>query len=315
MTLEQLKIFVKVVQAGSFTRAAELLEMQKSYVSRVVASLEAELAVKLIERTTRALSVTEVGKEIYERALGITTAVEETSQAALNVQGEPRGSLRLTCGVEFGQLAVGHWVDEYLSRYPDVAVDADYTSRVVDIVHEGFDLAIRIGKLEESRLVARKLGELDYGVFAAPAYLERAGAPMTLDDLRSHSLIMFSSGAHRKGWSFSRAGSPGDLVRFEANARLFVNNAFAVRDAVLHGLGISVLPLLIARDGMAAGQLVPLLPEWHVSTAPVFAVYPSSRYLSPKVRAFVDIARERLPAACAAARRAAEAVARQHAGA
>ncbi len=315
MTLEQLKIFVKVVQSGSFTRAAELLETQKSYVSRVVASLEAELGVKLIERTTRALSVTEVGKEIYERALGIMTAVEETSQAALNVHGEPRGSLRLTCGVEFGQLAVGHWVDEYLSTYPDVSVDADYTSRVVDIVHEGFDLAIRIGKLEESRLVARKLGELDYGVFAAPAYIEKAGAPRTLDELRDHSLIMFSSGAHRKGWSFSPAASPGDVVRFEAAARLLVNNAFAVRNAVVQGLGISVLPLLIAHEGLAAGRLVPVLPDWHVSTAPVFAVYPSSRYLSPKVRAFVDIARARFPEACEAARRAAESVRRQQAGA
>lgn len=304
MTLEQLKIFVKVVQAGSFTRAAELLDTQKSYVSRVVASLEAELGVKLIERTTRSLSVTEVGKEIFERAVSIVGAVEETSQVALSVHGEPRGRLRLTCGVEFGQLAVGHWIEAYLSTYPDVSVDADYTSRVVDIVHEGFDLAIRIGKLEESRLVARRLGDLDYGLFAAPAYLQQAGVPRALDDLHQRSLIMFSGGSHRKGWSLSPAASPGDVVRFEASARLLVNNAFAVRDAVLKGLGIAALPLLVARHWITTGALVPVLPDWQVANAPVFAVYPSSRYLSPKVRAFIDIARERFPQECAAAREA-----------
>jgi LysR family transcriptional regulator, regulator for bpeEF and oprC len=295
MTLEQLKILVHVIQAGSFTRAAELLGTQKSYVSRVVAQLEAELGAKLLERTTRAVSVTETGREVFERAVGILSAVEDTTRLVQNIQGEPRGVLRLTCGVEFGMLAVGRWIDEYLDAHPMVTAEVEYTSRVLDLVHEGFDLAIRVGRIEESRLVARLLGQLEYALFACPRYLERQGLPSTPQQLREHSLVMFSGGTQRRGWTLIPGGVERDAVKVEGPARLRVNNSFAVRDALLHSLGIGQLPLLIAMEGIAADRLVPVLPEWRPPAVPVSAVYPSNRYLSPKVRAFIDMAVTRFP--------------------
>ena len=296
MTLEQLRVLVKVVQAGSFTQAAALLGTQKSYASRVVAQLEAELGTQLLERTTRRLSVTEIGREVFERALGILGAVDDTARLVQNAQGEPRGLLRLTCGVEFGMLAVGRWVEAYLAAHPKSSADVEYTSRVLDIVHEGFDLAVRVGTVQESRLVARPLGRLDYALFACPRYLARQGTPTAPDQLQEHSLVMFSGGGPRRGWQLiPEGGAERDALKVEGPARLRMNNAFGVRDALLSSLGIGQLPLLIAAESVAAGRLVPVLPAWRPPSVPVHAVYPSSRYLSPKVRAFIDLALERFP--------------------
>lgn len=287
MELPSLRAFVKVVQLGSFTRAAEALGSQKAHVSRVVSALERELGLRLLERSTRALSLTEAGREMYERAQAILAAVEDAERMAQQVQGDPRGTLRLTCGVEFGQLAVSAWIDEYLVRHPQVRVEAEYTARVVDLVHEGFDLAIRVGSLPDSSLAARSLGRLEYVLVAAPSYLRQHGAPRSPDALRSHELLIFSAGASAAGWRFSRGG---DEVRVAGTARLRVNNSFAVRDAALRGLGIAALPRWLAAEGIGEGRLVPLLPRWSLPSVPVHAVFASARYLTPKVRAFIDLA-------------------------
>ena len=287
MELPSLRAFVKVVQLGSFTRAAEALGSQKAHVSRVVSALERELGLRLLERSTRALSLTEAGREMYERAQAILAAVEDAERMAQQVQGDPRGTLRLTCGVEFGQLAVSAWIDEYLVRHPQVRVEAEYTARVVDLVHEGFDLAIRVGSLPDSSLAARSVGRLEYVLVAAPSYLRQHGAPRSPDALRSHELLIFSAGASAAGWRFSRGG---DEVRVAGTARLRVNNSFAVRDAALRGLGIAALPRWLAAEGIGEGRLVPLLPRWSLPSVPVHAVFASARYLTPKVRAFIDLA-------------------------
>ncbi|MGE0315993.1 MAG: LysR family transcriptional regulator [Lautropia sp.] len=303
MTLDQLRILVKVVQSGSFTRAAERLDTQKSYVSRVISQLERELGAKLIERTTRKLSVTEMGREVFERAVGILAAVDDTTRFVAHAHAEPRGELRLTCGVEFGMLAVGRWIDAFIERYPQVTVEAEYTSRVLDVVHEGFDLAIRIGPLQPSRLVARSLGRLEYGLFACPRYLERRGVPETPAQLREHDLIMFTGGAMRRGWDLRFAqGGESKTVRIEGPARLRVNNALAIRDALMHGLGIGLVPLLIAEDALRTGRLRPVLADWAHESIQVSALFPSSRYLAPKVRAFVDLAAALFPLQGEAAR-------------
>lgn len=301
MNLDHLQLFAKVVQSGSFTGAADALQTQKSYVSRVIAQLEAELGVKLLERTTRSIALTEVGREVYERAVGILGAVDDTRRVAQQARGEPRGQLRLTCGVEFGLLAVGGWIDEYLARHSEVSIEAEYTSRVLDLVHEGFDLAIRVGEVQESRLVARRLGQLEYGLFATPDYLQRHGLPAEPAELREHALIMFSPGGRRTAWELSLAPAR-DVQRITGQARLRVNNSFAVRDAVLRGLGIGQLPLLVAAQPGIGEKLMRVLPDWCGEPVPVHAVYPSNRYLSPKVRAFIDLALERLPQAADAAR-------------
>jgi DNA-binding transcriptional LysR family regulator len=277
-----------VVQTGSFTRAAEAMGTQKAHLSRVISKLERRLGVRLVERTTRSLSLTEIGREIFERAQGILEAADDAERVAQRMRAEPAGVLRLTCGVEFGMVAVSGWVAGYLRRHPRVTVEADFTGRLVDIVHEGFDLAIRVGELTESRLAARRLGELRYGLYASPAYLARRGVPSSPDALSRHELLIFRAGSHR-GWRLARGD---EVVRVGAGARLSVNNSFAVRDAAIAGLGIAQLPLVIAGDSVSAGALTRVLTDWQPSPVPVHALYPSARYLTPKVRAFIDHALE-----------------------
>jgi DNA-binding transcriptional LysR family regulator len=212
MEISALQAFVKVVQTGSFTRAAEALNTQKAYLSRVITQLEKELGVRLLERTTRALSLTEIGREFFERAVGILASVEDAQRTVQKAQGEPRGVLRLTCGVEYGMIAVSGWITTYLERYPQVRVDADFTGRLVDIVHEGFDLAIRVGPLADSALTARKLGELQYGLFAAPSYLARRAAPNLPSDLATHDVLVFAGGSHQATWILSHDGQQERIV-------------------------------------------------------------------------------------------------------
>ncbi len=287
-----MRAFVKVVQARSYTRAAEELRTQKGHLSRTISQLERELGVKLLERTTRTLSLTEVGREIFERAVAILDAVEDTERLAQQVHGEPRGVLRITCGTEFGMLAVSGWINGYLHRYPDVRVDADFTSRVIDVVHEGFDLAIRLGPLPESRLAARQLGKLSYGLYAAPEYLERHGVPGDAAALANHALLLFSTGSHRAGWRLQRKDRK---LRIDSPARLRMNNIFAVRSAAVAGLGIAQLPDMVAADAANAGNLVAILGDWQSEAVPVHAVFASNRYLTPKVRRFIDHAIANFP--------------------
>ncbi len=287
MELSHLDTFVKVVQTGSFTRAAEQLQGQKAHVSRVITQLEAELGARLLERTTRSLSLTEVGREFFERAVGILSATDEARRAVQQAQGEPRGTLRLSSGVEFGLLWVNGWVRDYLQRHPAVHVDLEMTGRVVDIVHEGFDLAVRVGALADSSLNARKLGDLHYGLFAAPAYLKRRAAPVQPEDLAQHDLIRFSGSRTRRIWTLEREGKTHSV---DAPARLNVNNSLAVRDAAIDGLGIAQLPWRLAEPALATGALQSVLADWRLPSAPVHAVFASARYLAPKVRAFIDLA-------------------------
>ncbi len=290
MQLDQLRAFAQVAQQASFTRAADALGVQKSQVSRQVAQLEAALGLKLMERSTRHLSLTEAGRELLARARAILDAVDDTLRMAQQVHGEPQGVLRLTCGVEFGMLAVSGWIARYLERYPKASVEADFTARVVDLVHDGFDLAIRVGPIEPSRLVARPLGEVQYGLFASPDYLRAHPLDAGPEALARRPLLLFLGGGRPRPWTLNHASLPACSLRPGEGARLRVNNVYAVRDAVLAGQGIGQLPLLLARDALAAGQLRRVLPDWSPQPAPIHAVYPSNRFLAPKVRAFIDLA-------------------------
>jgi LysR family transcriptional regulator for bpeEF and oprC len=287
MELGSLQAFVKVVQTGSFTRAADALNTQKAYVSRLVTQLEKELGVRLLERTTRSLSLTEIGREFFERAVGILASVEDAQRTVQKAQGEPRGVLKLTCGVEFGMIAVSGWIGAYLESHPQVRVDADFTGRVVDIVHEGFDLAIRVGPLADSALTARKLGELQYGLFAAPAYLARRGVPVQPNDLETHDILTFAGGSHQATWVLSQDSQQERAV---LQPRMRANNVFAIRDVAVAGHGIAQLPLIVAAPAVHAGQLRPLLNDWSLPSVPIHAVFASARYLTPKVRGFIDLA-------------------------
>jgi DNA-binding transcriptional LysR family regulator len=287
MDLPAIQAFVKVVQTGSFTRAADAMATQKAHVSRVVSQLERELGVRLLERTTRALSLTEVGRDFFERALGILASVDDAQRAVQRSQGEPRGILKLTCGVEFGMIAVSGWINQYLQLHPQVRVDADFTGRVVDIVHEGFDLAIRVGPLLDSTLAARKLGELAYAVYASPEYLRRHGVPMKPEDLIVHDMLLFAGGSQTSTLTLHH---DQQTVQVSLETRLKANNVFAIRDAAVAGLGVAQLPQIVAAAACRDGQLQPLLSHWSLPALPVHAVFASARYLTPKVRSFIDLA-------------------------
>lgn len=285
--LAAITAFAKVVQTGSFTRAAEALRTHKAHLSRVVSQLERELGARLLERTTRSLSLTEVGREFHERSIAILSAVDDARLAVQRSQVEPRGTLRLTCGVEFGMLVVGTWINRYLAKYPQMTVDADITGRVVDLVHEGFDLAVRVGTLPDSTLAARRLGSLTYALYAAPDYLKRHAAPRTPDELAGHDHLVFAATSSRTGWSLQR---DGESHRIALRPRLRATNIFAIREAAASGLGIAVLPRLVGDPLVTEGRLRVVLRGWSTPEVPVNAVFASARYLAPKVRTFIDLA-------------------------
>lgn len=213
--------------------------------------------------------------------------MDEAEQVVQRARGTPSGVLKLTCGVEFGLIAVSGWIATYLDRYPKTRVEADFTGRLVDIVHEGFDLAIRVGPLADSSLVARRLGELRYGLFAAPAYLRRRGQPEDPGGLRRFDVLSFTGGRHISSWTLSC----GDTTqRVALQPRLRSSNVLALRDAAVAGLGIAQLPRLVAEPALQSGALCPVLPAWSPAPVPVHALYASARYLTPKVRAFIDTA-------------------------
>lgn len=295
MDLDHYRALATVVQSGSFTRAAERLRTQKARISRQIKEMETELGVRLLERTTRRLRLTEVGKEIYERSVGILDAVEDTQRIAQAVHGEPHGLLRVTMPLEFGLLAGFDWVRAVLARHPQLTIEVDSSSRVLDMVHEGFDLAIRVGALPDSRLAARRLGELHYGLYASPDYLARHGRPEAPEALRTHHLIAFAPAGRPAPLRLERADVP--QMTLDIAPRLRVDSRYAQRDAVLAGLGIGENLQMIAAPEVAAGRLVRVLAEWTRPPVPVHAVFPSQRYLTPKVRAFVDHARRHFPGA------------------
>lgn len=291
ISIDELTVFAAVVRTGSFTAAARALGTQKAHASRVVSRLEKRLGVRLLQRSTRSLAVTEVGRELYERTVGILSALDETQSMIQRTHAEPRGVLKLTCGVEFGLLVVNRWITSYLERYPLVRVEADFSDRLVDLIHEGFDLAIRIGQLADSSLSARPLGEVTYALYASPAYLRTHPAPEHPNELASHELIVFVA-APPPAWHLAKADERIDIG---AQPRLVVNNHVGARDAAVAGLGIALLPRFQAAPFARDGKLVEVLTGWTRLPAPIHAVFASSRYLTPKVRAFIDLAHDQPP--------------------
>lgn len=284
--LESLQIFRAVIDAGSFTAAGELLDKDKAHISRVVSRLEKRLGVQLLKRSTRRLNITEIGREFYERACGILAALEETEASIAHAHGEPRGLLRVAAGSEFGVMCVNHWIAEYLKRYPQVRVEADFSNRIVDVIHEGIDVAIRVGTLADSELSVRPLGEIRYGLYANPDYIHVQGEPKSPKDLGKHPLIMFSPKG-RAIWPLVKDRQREDIA---GEARCVVNNNLAARDLAADGLGICLLPHFQAAPLVSQGRLMQLMNDWERIPTPVSAVFTSSRYMTPKVRAFVDLA-------------------------
>ncbi|HZI08323.1 MAG TPA: LysR substrate-binding domain-containing protein [Archangium sp.] len=290
MDLNELLVFAKVVQAGSFTVAARGLRMPKSTVSRKVSELEERIGAQLLQRTTRKLRLTDVGQAYYEHCARIVAEAEQAELAVTRMQAAPHGLLRVTAPLTFNFL--GPIVAEFLKCYPEVQLELVCTDRSVDLVEEGFDVAVRAGRLADSSLIARKLGDIARVVVAAPNYLEQRGVPKSPKDLERHDCLVFGAGMEGNVWTL-HSGSRS--VQVSVRARLVVNEPDMLRAVALGGAGVTILPTLLNAADLTAGRLRRILPDWSSSGAPVHAVYPGSRHHSPKVMAFVDFLRERWP--------------------
>ena len=283
MDLNAVLLFTKVVQAGSFTAGARALGLPKSTASRKVAELERDLGAQLLKRTTRKLQLTDVGEEFYARTSRIVSDVQEAELAVSQLQATPRGTLRLTAPVEFG-LSLAALLRRYMDENPHVKVDVVLTDRVVDLVEERFDLALRAGKIPDSSLIVRRLSPAKRVLCASPEYLDRAGTPRRPEDLSKHGCIVFEPGTEGATWSLD---GPKGAVDVPVDARLRVNNYDMARQAALVGLGVAMLPTFQCADDVRTGKLVVVLSEWSSREVPMHAVYASSRHLTPKVRSFL----------------------------
>jgi DNA-binding transcriptional LysR family regulator len=289
MDLNEIIVFAKVVQTGSFTGASRELEMPKSTVSRKVSELEERLGARLLQRTTRKLSLTDVGQTFYRHAARVVAELEEAELAVGRMQEAPRGLLRVTVPLNFGYL--GSIVASFLKGYPEVDVELVCADRIVDLVDEGFDLALRAGPLADSTLIARSLGRLESFAVASPAFLAKNGTPKRPQDLARFDCVVFGAGPDRTTWRLHRGGK---TTAVQVDARLVVNDFDILFEAALAGLGIAVLPIFRCAEALRAKKLRRVLPEWCSAETPLHAVYPSTRHLSPKVKAFVDHLREQM---------------------
>jgi DNA-binding transcriptional LysR family regulator len=288
--LAGIEAFLRVAEAKSFTAAAERLRLSKSLVSRQVAGLEAELGVRLIQRSTRRLTLTEAGERFFQSSQRILAELEEAKQSVSTLQAAPRGRLYVNAPMSFGYLHLAPALPRFLERYPEVEIDIQMNDRFVDLIEEGFDMAVRIGRLADSSLVARRLAPLRRALVASPAYLARHGIPGTPDDLAHHHCLCYSNLTRSEEWRFLR--NDGQPWTVEVKGRLRANNGDALRAAALHGLGIANLPSFLVGGDLQAGTLASLLGDYVPQDAAIFAVYPHSRHLSPKVRAFTDFLAE-----------------------
>jgi len=289
--------FVAVAESGSFSRAAERLRISSSQVSRQVAALEDRLQARLFYRTTRSVTLTEAGRSLLDRCQRLIEEREEALQAVSDLQAEPKGLLRLTCAVAYGEQFVVPLVNDYLTKHPQLSVAIELTNRTLDLVHEGVDLAVRLGRLTDSSLVAARIAPRVMHLCAAPSYLDRMGTPRGLSDLAGHECLIGTSDT----WSLKdgslKDGSlkdGGQEWLFRPQGRWRCNSGTAVLDAALRGFGLCQLPDYYVVEHLRAGRLVSLLPESRPPNTAVWAVYPPQRHMSPKVRLLIEHLKEGL---------------------
>ncbi|MCJ8169720.1 LysR substrate-binding domain-containing protein [Atopomonas sediminilitoris] len=284
---EGLDEFVAVAECGQFSAAAERLGLSTSQVSRQVARLEDRLQSRLFYRSTRRVALTEVGQTFLQHCRRLQDAREEALRAVSDLSDEPKGLLRMTCAVAYGERFIVPLVTEFMTRHPQLKVEIELSNRTLDIVHEGLDLAVRLGRLQDSQLVATRLAPRQLYLCAAPAYLQRHGQPHSLAELSQHNCLIGSSDL----WSFQLEGRSTSL-RVQGNWRC--NSGQAVLDAALRGLGLCQLPDYYVSEHLRSGALVALLTPWQPPSTAVWALYPQQRHLSPKVRQLVDFLKTEL---------------------
>ncbi|HPG22003.1 MAG TPA: LysR family transcriptional regulator [Amaricoccus sp.] len=288
--LTEMEAFVRVVDHGGFTEAARQMGLSKSAVSKHVSALEKRLAVRLLTRTTRRVSPTELGLAYYDRARAVLEDAAEADSMVTAMQATPRGSLRISAPVSFGIGQISRAVARFLEAYPQVEVNMVLDDRFVELLAEGFDLAIRIGVLEDSTLKARKLAETRLLLAASPAYLAERGVPQSIDDLNDHCLLHYSNLSTGNFWRLRGRGGAERQIR--VGGRFTANNGESLRKVAEAGIGVVMLPSFILGDALRAGRLVEVLPDREPVLLGIHALYPQGPFPQPKLRAFVDFLAE-----------------------
>jgi len=287
---EEIQTFIRVVKAGSLSGAAERLDIAKSAVSRRLSDLEARLGVQLLTRTTRRLNLTESGRQYYQRCLTIVSDLEEAEQAVTCGDIELTGSIRIAAPLSFGVSHLSPVLNAFLQLHPDLKLDLDLNDRTLNFMEEDVDLAIRIGQLADSSLIARKLATTQLIVCASPVYLEKNGEPKDPQALEHHIGLSYSY-AESQHWHFINTDKTETAVRM--NYRMRANNGDVLLKAAIDGLGIIMTPSFIGAEAIQQGQLVPILTDYTLAAGAIYAIYPKQRYLPQRIRILIDYLVER----------------------
>jgi DNA-binding transcriptional LysR family regulator len=283
--ITSLTTFVKVVDCGGFAAAARALDMSPSSVTVYVRTMEERLGVRLLNRSTRKVSLTEVGQAYYQRCVQILADLEDADQVALATQSKPRGSLRLNASVVIPSL-IAPVISEFVRLYPETSIDMTMTDRMVDMVEEGFDLAIRNIPVADSSLIVRSIAPYRFVICATPEYLERHGTPRRPEDLASHNCLIYAQSPWRNEWPLN---GPDGEQRVAVSGNMRSNSAIALCSAALHGQGLLLTASFIVSEHINSGRLVPVMREYSRGDYSIDAIYPHRHHLSAKVRTFIDM--------------------------
>jgi DNA-binding transcriptional LysR family regulator len=281
-----MEAFVSVVEQGGFTSAASKLGISKSAISKHVSGLETRLGVRLLNRTTRRVSPTELGLSYYDRAITILADARAADEMITAMQDTPKGALRISAPVDLGNNQLSRAVSAFLQKFPDVSVNMTLDDTYVEIIAEGFDVAVRIGRLVDSSMRARKLSETTTKLIASKEYLDANGTPETIDDLAKHHLLHYSNLSTGNTWNI--VATSGEERQVRAVGRLTVNNGGSLLRAAESGLGIARLPCFIIENAIAEGRVVPILENLPEDRIGIHAVYPEGKFIQPVLRAFID---------------------------
>lgn len=283
--LQAMRVFTAVVEIGSFARAAEQLHLSATAASRHVAELEKHLGAQLLQRSTRRLNLTEIGTNYYDRCRSILADVEEAEAQAATSESQPRGMLRISLPTSFGIRYIAPAIPEFCKRYPDLHLELSFSDRIVDLVEEGIDMAVRITGDLKTSLVARKLAPVGMVCCASPAYLEHYGTPHHPDDLRQHNCLTYSYSPNLNIWKFERDGRE---YQVPVKGRIGTNSGDMSRLATVNGLGIDTLPTFLVCDELRSGKLIPILTDYTIPSINVYAVYLPAARRAARIKAMVD---------------------------
>lgn len=282
---EEMNAFVKVVDAGSITGAADRLDTAKSAISRRLSELETRLGVQLLKRSTRRMSLTETGKSYYEQCVRILADVEETESAVTTENAALKGKLRITAPLSFGVLHLSSAVADFMEEHPELTLDVQLSDNQINLIDEGYDLAIRIADLNDSTLIARRLTPIKIIACASPDYLKQHGTPQTPEEIIDHAFLHYGN---RSDTVYPYRDKQGNTGRVRLNRVLSVNNGSFLRNIAMANRGIMIEPVFIAYSAIERGELVPILQDYEWDSPNAYAVYPPTRHLSHRVRIFID---------------------------